>query len=355
MDNITHSLFGWTLARTGLGRSTPYATATLVIASNAPDLDIVTALTGGGLEYLSAHRGPTHGPLGFAGLGVLTGVGMLLWAQWRARRRHQRLHRPLALLARLCLLGITGISMHALMDLPTSYGTRLLSPFVSTWYAFDWMPIIDIYLWAILGGGLLAARLRPAAEMRLAAIALSLMAGDYATRALLHQRALGHAAAFTAAGVPSACVSHPTLVRHPADLHASGALADTCLQAAALPTFVSPFAFRVIRQYPDGYEISERDALHEAPAPAFWVPSERGPAITRASETRTGRVFLDFSRFPAAKVLQEPSGDLVVQFWDLRFLGTPFRLDPQPQARAPSAMTVRLDGAGRVVGEYLGN
>ena len=37
-----------------------------------------------------------------------------------------------------------------LMDLPTSYGTRVLSPFDTTWFAFDWLPIIDIYVWAML-------------------------------------------------------------------------------------------------------------------------------------------------------------------------------------------------------------
>ena len=63
MDNLTHSLFGLTLARAGVGRGVPYATATLVLASNAPDGDIVTALFGG-IDYLAAHRGPTHGPLG---------------------------------------------------------------------------------------------------------------------------------------------------------------------------------------------------------------------------------------------------------------------------------------------------
>jgi len=38
MDNLTHSLFGWTLARAGAGRRVPRATATLVIASNIPDV-----------------------------------------------------------------------------------------------------------------------------------------------------------------------------------------------------------------------------------------------------------------------------------------------------------------------------
>ena len=49
MDNVTHTLFALTLARTPLGRGRG-TTAALVLASNAPDVDIVAAL-GGGAQY----------------------------------------------------------------------------------------------------------------------------------------------------------------------------------------------------------------------------------------------------------------------------------------------------------------
>src|SRR3977135_4054510 len=71
MDNVTHTLFALTLARTPLGRAGRGTTAALVIASNVPDLDIVGAARGG-ISYLAWHRGPTHGPLGIVGLGVAT-------------------------------------------------------------------------------------------------------------------------------------------------------------------------------------------------------------------------------------------------------------------------------------------
>src|SRR5437899_858342 len=71
MDNVTHTLFALTLARTPLGRAGRGTTATLVLASNAPDLDIVATL-GGAERYLRWHRGPTHGALGVIALGLLT-------------------------------------------------------------------------------------------------------------------------------------------------------------------------------------------------------------------------------------------------------------------------------------------
>jgi hypothetical protein len=48
LDNITHTLFGATLARTPLGRAGRGTTAALLLASNAPDVDIV-ATAGGSL------------------------------------------------------------------------------------------------------------------------------------------------------------------------------------------------------------------------------------------------------------------------------------------------------------------
>ena len=69
MDNLTHTLFAVTLARTPLGRAGRGTTTALILASNAPDIDIVT--TAARRRRLSAvARGPTHGPLGIVGLGV---------------------------------------------------------------------------------------------------------------------------------------------------------------------------------------------------------------------------------------------------------------------------------------------
>jgi hypothetical protein len=60
MDNLTHTLFGLTLARTPLGRAGRGVTTALVLASNAPDADIVMTARGNA-SYLQWHRGPTHG------------------------------------------------------------------------------------------------------------------------------------------------------------------------------------------------------------------------------------------------------------------------------------------------------
>ena len=79
MDNVTHSLFAATIARTPLGRAGRGTTAALILASNAPDIDIV-ATAGGAVNYLEWHRGPTHGPLGVIGLSLVT-ASIVWWGR----------------------------------------------------------------------------------------------------------------------------------------------------------------------------------------------------------------------------------------------------------------------------------
>ena len=69
MDNLTHSLFA-TLARMPAARAGRGTTIALIVASNAPDVDILT--TAGGGEVFEWHRGMSHGPIGIVGLGVIT-------------------------------------------------------------------------------------------------------------------------------------------------------------------------------------------------------------------------------------------------------------------------------------------
>jgi LexA-binding, inner membrane-associated putative hydrolase len=351
VDNLTHSLVGWTLARAGVGRGVPYATATLVLASNAPDLDIVVALAGG-VEYLAAHRGPTHGPLGVIGLGLATAAGMAAWTRWRARGpgtgSSDTARRSLARWFRLTAIGVIG---HALMDLPTAYGTRLFSPFGWAWYALDWMPIIDVYLWVVLGAALVLGRAtgRPAGAAR---IALALMAIDYAARGALHQRALANGAEFDASGSRVPCAAAPTLVVHPATLETPPG-PDECLAAAALPTFVSPFTWRIVRRSATGYELSDRDLFRQAASiRSVRLTSDTGPEIAGARGTRAGLVYLDFARFPLARIAAQ-SPTTTVRLFDARFIGLP---TDTHTAALPTHLSVAitLDGSGRTLDQRMG-
>jgi membrane-bound metal-dependent hydrolase YbcI (DUF457 family) len=344
VDNLTHSLFAVTLARAGLGRGVPYATATLVLASNAPDADVVMAL-GGGVAYLAAHRGPTHGPLGVVGLGLVTAGIVWAWARWRGRGRPAEAGDAAGSFARWTGLAIVGVVGHVLMDLPTVYATRLLSPFSGTWFAFDWMPIIDVYLWIALIGALAAGRL-PARRRRAALVGLALLVLDYAARAALHQRALAQGAAFDAGGAPAPCATAPVLVAHRGPIDARGVPPGACVTAAALPTFGSPFRWRIVRQSADGYELSDRSVLAPAaPLAATRLTSDAGPEITRVRATRAGRVYYDFARFPIARVVSRTPA-ATVRLLDARFIGLPSN-DALGDLRAGLTLTVTVDPSSR--------
>lgn len=352
MDNLTHTLVGVTLVRAGFGRRTAGATAAMVIASNIPDIDIVTAFEGG-VAYLAAHRGASHGPLGVVLLGCLAALVVVGWRAARARTRAAAWEG----FPRLVGVAIGGTLLHVLMDLPTIYGTRALSPFDQTWYSLDWLPIVEIYIWGALALGFLAARLRPARRAAIARAVLLVILAIYGVRALAHRQALALAAGTRADGSAAPCASAPVLTRHPTVIEAAAAGPGACLQAAALPDFLSPLQWRLIRQEAGGYEL--RDITLGRPGrdgPSVFLPSAHDAWTARARTTATGRVFFAFSRFPATRSAAFPDGTRRVRAMDVRFLGPPPRaLEPDPQTRAPFVITVDIAADGEVRAERLGN
>jgi membrane-bound metal-dependent hydrolase YbcI (DUF457 family) len=384
MDNVTHTLFALTLSRTSLGRSGG-ATAALVLASNAPDLDIV-ASAGRAIDYLEWHRGPSHGPLGILALAILAAG-----AVWTARRLLKR--EPSeddASFGRLMFLGIIGTAGHVLMDLPTSYGTRLLSPFDWRWFGGDWMPIIDIYLLAVLAAGLIfggigtdGSRAHDGAPVfdarrRNATIALTLMILNYGLRAGAHQAALNTAPSVFGPLLPAPCEGSKAqatgstplsglISAWPPEVQPALTRSDglRCLvEVAAIPTFLSPFHWRLIAQMSNGYELANANLfdrrVHDAGAGghapwrlAVTVPNRWPPEVFQAATTHMGRTFLGFSRFPASRTFPDRDGTVTVQWTDLRFLND-LRQRPRGARTGLFTVTVHLDADGAAIGERVG-
>ncbi|HEY6213251.1 MAG TPA: metal-dependent hydrolase [Vicinamibacterales bacterium] len=362
MDNVTHTLFGLTLARTPLGRAGRGTTAALLIASNAPDVDIISAARGGFVSYLRWHRGPTHGPLGVVGLGVATAA--IVWVFHRGTRK------PSASFLMLTAVSMIAIALHVLMDFPTSYGTRLLSPFDWRWFAVDWMPIVDIYLLMAIGAGLFFGRGSAAARSRNAALVLMLMAANYGVRAAAHHQALQLAPRLFGPTLPSPCpnVTVSTAIvdawpRRMSSLDPPAPARRCLVEMAALPTFFSPFSWRVIAQFSNAYELHDinlLDARFQGPASeseVLWRRAVRYPnvwndAIRRAAATQSAQVFLGFSRFPAARSVVERDGSATVRFSDVRFLTSGF-VD-EIRRSDPFTVVVRTSADGRITEEAFG-
>ncbi len=159
MDNVTHSVFGYALARVALRAGDDPArvralTWSAVLASNAPDLDFVAGLFAHDrkLAYLLHHRGYTHTlavalPLGAA-------IGLLCARAAGARGRDS--------LAAAALGGLAGL-LHVAFDFLNNYGVHPFVPFDDHWYYGDAVFIVEpLLLSALLPLCALDARTRSA-------------------------------------------------------------------------------------------------------------------------------------------------------------------------------------------------
>lgn len=148
MDNLTHTLVGAAMARSGPARGVPLAMGTLVVAANAPDVDVLSFVHGPyfALEF---RRGITHGWPALAALTVAVAAGAMAWDRWVRARRNPESSRarwiPLFLLA-----GI-GVLSHPVLDWMNSYGMRWGMPFSDAWSYGDTLFIIDPLIWLTLG------------------------------------------------------------------------------------------------------------------------------------------------------------------------------------------------------------
>lgn len=177
MDNLTHSLVGAALAECAWStcpEADPVATApgaearaaagearrrtlwwTSILASNAPDLDVLWSFAlGGKLGYLLHHRGHTH-TLVTVPLQAL----LVLATMWALRRLLPRLGGPLGPgdRARVVALAALGPALHQAMDHWNLYGVHPLWPWDSRWFYGDQLFVLEPWVWCVLMPALLAA------------------------------------------------------------------------------------------------------------------------------------------------------------------------------------------------------
>ena len=133
---------------------TPLATVTLVLAANAPDIDVFSYMRG---EYfaLAFRRGITHGWPALLVLPFLV-TGLVLLYDLAVRRRL----KPGAAPARarpLLVLSLVGVLTHPALDWMNTYGMRWALPFGDAWTYGDSLFIVDPWIWLVLGGAVFLA------------------------------------------------------------------------------------------------------------------------------------------------------------------------------------------------------
>ena len=137
MDNVTHGALGIAagIAARRAGASLPAAALAGLLAGEAPDLDLLIRSAGDPLVSFRWHRHFTHSFAFTPVWAVLAALG----SAWFFR------HRPDVRWRDLLLPGFAGALTHVLCDACTSYGTMLLWPFDDGRYAWDCLPIIDLF------------------------------------------------------------------------------------------------------------------------------------------------------------------------------------------------------------------
>src|SRR6188768_3033956 len=156
MDNVCHTLVGAALGRAGLSRRTRFGAATLMIAANLPDLDVLVFATG--TPPVAFRRGWTHGVVAQLLLPIALTAAVALVASRRPPAVRGDTPVPVSV-PWLALLSFAGVYSHVFLDYLNNYGVRLLSPFDWRWFYGDAVFIVDPWLWLVLGLGVwLASR-----------------------------------------------------------------------------------------------------------------------------------------------------------------------------------------------------
>lgn len=342
---------GVVLARAGLDRTTPLATATLVLASNLPDVDILTVWWGE-LAYLEHHRGLTHSILGLALQGPILAAGMFAFD--RLIRLRRRPDAEPARFGRLTLVALIGLFVHLLLDWTNMYGIKPFLPFDERWFYGDIVFIVDPWLWLVLGGALYLGGRRAWTSNIVWGLLFAAMSAAVAFSLGLHPDESGGPVAVAAwaitltvllfvrtrwsdaPGQALARVALAGVVAYWALLGAAHAVVlrtlestkpDSASVTVAAPTLMRPDRWRGFTVTDTEIRASQILLGRGARAKAVFNRNLDDPRVQAALRTCPGSVALAFNRLLYADVLEAESGRSTVGLRDARFATVPGRPD----------------------------
>jgi inner membrane protein len=291
LDNVCHTLVGAAFGEAGLKRHTRFGSATLMIAANLPDVDVLVFVTD--VPSVAFRRGWTHGTIAQALLPIVLTAGMCAVSRmFPARGDPNPIH-----VRSLLLLSYVGLLSHVALDLLNTYGVRLLMPFDRRWFYGDAMFIIDPWLWLALGAGLWLARRRGApGPARQALVVAALYIATMCVTARLAREVV----------LDAWRAARGTEPRH--------------LMVGPIP--VTPFQRQVIVDAGTYYETGTLDWFPmQVTFDSAAVPKNaRDPRVAQAREASPIRGFLVWSRFPFW-TFEATSEGTRVSVGDMRFLG----------------------------------
>jgi len=281
MDSVTNALAGAAIGRAGFQDKLGPRCATLtgILAAQAADLDIVFRLFSSNEVF--AHRGVSHSLLGIL-IGSCVVVALV------------RLFARAAPLKPLALLVLLGYASHVLLDVMTSGGVALLSPFNTERMALSWLYIIDLVLILILVAPWFLRKVMP--EIK-------------AFRAMLVVSGLYMAMCGFAHGVAEASLEL-SLERHQVDAHVR----------YVMPAPFAPMRWNAVAMDADKYYQMN---LNLPAVPESFYRSERHhlghPAVDALRRSAVGRKLFNKFRAPVATIEKLGAGHVRVVMDDLRF------------------------------------
>lgn len=331
MDPIAHTLVGATLAESGLKKWSAYATTTLVIGANLPDIDVVANV--GGLDAsLYFRRGWTHGILALLVLPLVLAATVWLWHHWRGQ--HQQ-HAPQFRWSAIVALSFVAVWSHPLLDWLNTYGVRLLMPFDERWFYGDSLFIIDPWFWLLAAVGVVLARshssgaivgwcllgcLTTAVVIITDQLPLAAKLGWFlGLAAIAGLRWHSRVRELTTVAARTGLVA---LIIYIGVLYGLARLAEarvaaqfqTPREVQANPVPGVPFSHRLVLVYDDHYRIvSTQGEILDFPR------EEPNLVVRQAMQMDSIRGFVTWMRYPVWET-EESEDHWTVRFWDLRYI-----------------------------------
>jgi len=324
------------MGRAGLNRKTALATATVTLAAEAPDIDVLGEFKNPVFGF-AHHRGFTHSFLGIALVSaVVVGLMYVIWRLRGSKVKDPNLLPRWGLL--FCFAYLAGLT-HILLDFTNNYGVRPFWPFSEKWYSWDIVFIVEPVILALLVAGLvlpdffalidsdLGVR-RKAPRGRIGAIlALLGVVALWGVRDFEHRRAVSALEARQYEG------ANP-------------------VRASAYPLWWSPFRWNGVVETESFFATMAVDSLAPDVDPdgemqILYKPEETAATLA-AKKSYLGRVYLDWAKYPMTETEPLEGGGYIVRFKDLRFASSGGR------GRSVLAASVELDRDLKVVGVTFG-
>jgi inner membrane protein len=330
MDTTTHALVGYAIMKTGLSEGTGrWGVIAGVCASVFPDIDLVLREFFGTEFTIRYHRYLTNS------LFLIVPFSLLL-AQLFVRVSGIRRFWSFFI---ICLIEILA---HTFLDLTTSFGTMILSPFSNRRFALDWLFIVDPYLVLSLLIPLLVAWFWKGRTQILARCSVILAALYITFCAWNHSWALSSAKSYA---------------------RQMGLKAQ---EVASIPQPLSPFHWgnyiltdkKIYQAFIDlvgngNLGRSSKGLIFQRFLPSYypvhdpryrqWDRASGSSWVDRALTLEGVQAFLSFARFPVARYEGLVDGTHRVVLFDLRYISV--------KGRSPFTYVVDFDEKGNVVSQ----